>query len=349
VNVTPYRQDQATLGERQTDMLGQYQVAVIGTGSIGLRHCQVLARMAGVTPIAVPRRLARVAELRDGGFIAVPNLDDAARLGARACIIATDTGRHVEDGARAVEKGLHLLVEKPLSTDAGDASRLCAKAGAARRKVFVACLLRFSTSLNAFRDLLNEIGDVHYVRIECQSYLPDWRPSRPYAETYSARIGEGGVLRDLVHELDYAGWLFGWPLTLQVRVANLGRLGIAVDETADLMWEAVGARCVSVRLDYLSRPTRRTMTAYGQRGTLEWDGVLNTVSLHRNGEPVKEIACPQTTDEMLLSQSEAFVAAVRGGDDGLLATGADGVRVLAVCDAARRASENRRAEKVDYP
>jgi predicted dehydrogenase len=305
--------------------------------------------MAGVKPIAVPRRPARVAELRDAGFLAVPDLDDAVRLGARACIVATDTGRHLEDGVRAVEHGLHLLVEKPLSTDAGAASRLSATAVATQRKVFVACLLRFSTSLNVFRERLKDIGGVHYVRIACQSYLPDWRPSRPYAETYSARMEEGGVLRDLVHEVDYAGWLFGWPLTVQARVANLGRLGIAVDEAADLMWEAAGARWVSVRLDYLSRPTRRTMTAYGARGTLEWNGVQNTVTLHPDGEPVREIACPQTTDDMLLAQSEAFVAAVRGGAGGSLATGADGVRALAVCDAARRASESRREEKVDYP
>ncbi len=37
-----------------------------------------------------------------------------------------------------------------------------------------------------------------------QSWLPDWRPDRDYRESYSARLDEGGVLRDLVHEIDYA-------------------------------------------------------------------------------------------------------------------------------------------------
>jgi predicted dehydrogenase len=330
-------------------MAHECKVAVIGIGSIGLRHCHVLSQVAGATPIAVSRRPARIRELEEAGFIAVPDVDDAVRLGAEVGIIATDTGRHVEDGVRALERGLHILVEKPLSTDADRARLLCARAEVANRKLFVACLLRFSASLNRFRELLTDIDDVHYVRIECQSYLPDWRSTRHYAETYSARSDEGGVLRDLVHDVDYAAWLFGWPVALQARVANLGRLGITADETADLMWQAAGGPLVSVRLDYLSKPARRTMTAYGRRGTLQWNAVLNTIALHRDGEAVKEMAFSQTTDDMLRSQSEAFMAAVHGAEGAALATGRDGVRALAVCDAARRASEGRCEEKVDYP
>ncbi len=163
------------------------------------------------------------------GCMAVPSLDDAIRLGARFCIIATDTGRHALDGIEAAEWGLHLLVEKPLATDATEARRLCARA-AASRKIFVGCVMRFSKSLNTFREMLNSIGRVNPVRIECQSYLPDWRPARDYRESYSARPDEGGVLRDLIYEIDYAGWLFGWPCALQAKVKNLGRLGINADE-----------------------------------------------------------------------------------------------------------------------
>jgi len=323
-------------------------VAVMGTGSIGLRHCKVLTQMAGVRSIAVPRRPERVQELREAGFIAVQDLDDAVCLGARLCIIATDTGRHVEDGVRAVERGLHLLVEKPLATDAAEARQLCAKAAAASRKLFVGCIMRFSRSLNTFREMLSSVGRIHSVRIECQSYLPHWRPTRDYRESYSARSAEGGVLRDLVHEIDYAGWLFGWPHALQAKVKNLGRLGIEADETADLLWETSVGGLVSVRLDYLATPPRRRMTAYGERGTIEWDGIANRVSLHRGHDPFEERVIPQTKDEMVLEQARAFLQAERDGGDPRLACAEDGVRALAVCDAARRAEASRREEAVIY-
>jgi len=323
-------------------------VAVIGTGSIGLQHCKVLAQIAGVRPIAVPRRPDRAQELKEAGFAAVQDLDDAVRLGARLCIIATDTGRHVEDGVRAVEKGLHILVEKPLATDAAEARRLCAKAAAASRKLFVGCVMRFSRSLNTFREMLSSIGRIHSVRIECQSYLPHWRPARDYRESYSATSTEGGVLRDLVHEIDYAGWLFGWPHTLQAKVKNLGRLGIEADEAADLMWEATAGGLVSVRLDYLAIPPRRRMMAYGESGTIEWDGIANRVCLHRGRDTLEESVMPQTKDEMILEQARAFLEAERDGGDPRLACAEDGVRALAVCDAARRAEASRREEVVIY-
>ncbi len=323
-------------------------IAVIGTGSIGQRHLSVLRGIDSVRPIAVPRRPERVCELEQAGYTAVNSLDHAVSLGSTLCIVATDTGRHIEDSLEAVKKGYHLLVEKPLSTDAFEAKRLCAQVEKAKRKMFVACLLRFSNSLNKFRELLSDIGTVHAVRIECQTYLPGWRPTRDYLKSYSARAEEGGVLRDLIHEIDYAGWLFGWPTTLQARVRNLGRLGIAAEEAADLWWETANKTLVSIRIDYLSKPTRRRMAAFGQRGTLEWDGVENRVFLHIEEEPLKVAVLPQTKDEMLLAQSLAFMNAVQGTDDPLLATGWDGVRALAVCDAARRASESRHDEKVEY-
>jgi len=323
-------------------------VAIVGTGSAGNKHLKVLQQMPGVLPIAIPMRPARIHKLEDDGYATVRDLSEAVRMGVVLCIIATDTGQHLQDGLSAVERGLDILVEKPLSTDALQASRLCLRATEASRKVFVGCVLRFSESLSRFREWLGNIGRLHSVRIECQSYLPDWRPERSYRESYSARADEGGVLRDLIHEIDYAGWIFGWPVALQARVRNLERLGIASDEIADLIWETPEGCLVSVSLDYLSRPSRRRMRATGEFGTVEWDGIEGMVTLVLAGGDEQVFRSSQTLEEMLLTQDLAFVEASRGNHDTRLATGEDGVRALAVCDAARQAAETRCEEKVNY-
>jgi predicted dehydrogenase len=322
-------------------------VAVLGTGSIGARHLSVLKRMQGVQAIAVPMRPSRVEEFRAGGYEAATSLEGA--VGATHCIVATDTSRHLQDGLAAAALGLHLLVEKPLARDAQEAARLYRDVTAAGRKVFVACVMRFARSLGHFRERLRDIGSLHAVRIECQSYLPDWRPARPFRDSYSARADEGGVLRDLIHEIDYAGWLYGWPETLQARVTNHKRLGIEAEEAAELLWEARDGVEISLRVDYLSKPTRRRMTAFGQRGTLEWDAIQNAVIFWPDkAEPIRK-EFPQVKDDLLDAQTRAFLDATAGLEAGVLASGLDGVRALAVCDAARRASENRREEKVAYP
>jgi predicted dehydrogenase len=321
-------------------------VAVIGTGSIGMRHLDVLRRMPGVRPVAVPARAERVTELKQAGYEVAEDLRGAASMGATRCIIATDTGRHLEYGLQAVEQGMDVLVEKPLCADVRQARQLVSHGQRVNKKVFVGCVLRFSESLNEFRERLLKLGRLHAVRIECQSYLPHWRPGRPYKDSYSARAGEGGVLLDLIHEIDYAGWLYGWPDSVHARLGNLGRLGIASEETADLYWTTPDGCRVSVCLDYLTKPPRRRMTVCGEGGILEWDGISNTVRVTPGEGESCQITSAQTRDEMMEAQARAFFNAVGGWMDPRLATGQDGVRALALCDAARRASEGRREEPV---
>ena len=324
-------------------------VAVIGTGSIGIRHLNALRHISGVRPIAVPKRRERLSELAQAGYTTGETVYDVAQKArARLCVVASDTGQHLDDGLTAIRNGMDALVEKPLGVNALQAKELCLAAELAGRQVFVGCVMRFSESLNTFRGFLSKIGRLHAVRIECQSYLPAWRPTRPYKDSYSARAEEGGVLRDLIHEIDYAGWLFGWPVALQARVKNLRRLGIEADEAADLIWETDKVGMVSVRLDYLSKPTRRRLTAFGELGTLEWDGVREVVTCTLEAEPVQEIVSRQTRDEMFVAQACAFIETTQGHHEDRLASGMDGIKALAVCEAAWRSTMSGREEKVEY-
>ncbi|MDP3703768.1 MAG: Gfo/Idh/MocA family oxidoreductase, partial [Candidatus Omnitrophota bacterium] len=323
-------------------------VVVLGTGSMGSQHLAVLGQLGTVQPIAVPTRVGRLEVLRRRGMSAVGDLREAVAYGATRCIVATETNRHVDDGLAAIEYGLDVLVEKPLSTTAEGARPLMTQATQRGCRVFVGCVLRFSESLQTFRTLMERVGRLHAVRIECQSYLPDWRPARPYRQSYSARAEEGGVLRDLIHEIDYAGWLFGWPDRLQARVRNLGRLGIDADETAELHWETRVGCAVSIRLDYLTKPPRRRLMAFGERGTIEWDGMAQTVRVCIGEAPPHTVTSSQTREDMLLAQDRAFIQVSREMADPRLATGCDGVNALAVCDAARRSSHSRREEPVVY-
>lgn len=325
-----------------------FAIAVRGTGSAGGRHIKALRALPGVEPIAVPVRATQTARLRDLGFRTAGSLAEAVEMGAGLAIIATETGRHVRDALEAVDLGLSLLVEKPLAPTARQADQIRTHADAAGRQVFVGCVLRFSRSLQAFRAALNDLGAVHTVRIESQSYLPDWRSGRPYADAYSARAQEGGVLLDLIHELDYAAWCFGWPDTLQATLRNLNRLGIAAEEAADVHWLTPTGVSISITLDYLTRPPRRWMRAAGERGTLEWDAIDGTVTMWRAGDAPHVDRRPQGLDDLFAAQASAFTATRHGTVDPHLATVGDGIRALALCDAARVASHNRCETPVVY-
>lgn len=328
----------------------KFQCVVVGSGSIGQRHLQILEACNSVNVFAYPARLQRRSELQAKGFDTIENWDQVKELGITHAIIATDTSRHLKDAQSAMDAGCDVLVEKPITTDAITALRMLQYAKHCQQNLWVGCCLRFNQALNIFRDQLPRLGKIHSVRIECQSYLPDWRSQRPYQNSYSAQLNEGGVLRDLIHEIDFAGWLFGWPNKVLAKVRATGNLNIAAEDSADILWQTDSDVVISISLDYLSRPSRRQMRAFGEFGTLEWDGITARVILALAGETPSEINSTQTRDEMYLAQDMAFLEATSKLHltDTRLAAAEDGVRALAICDAARIASANKTEKHVEY-
>jgi predicted dehydrogenase len=322
------------------------RVAVYGTGSIGMRHLRVLRDACGAKVYAVPIRITRAAELQSDGFTVASSLEEAAALGTRLAVIATDTKRHVPDLRKALEFGMDVLVEKPLSPSADELNGLGALIRKLNRHVYVGCTLRFDPGLNLFRRRLHEIGALHSVRIECQSYLPEWRPNRDYRECYSARADEGGVLRDLIHEIDYAVWLFGRPQELWASLNNTRRLGIEAEEECDVNWRTPSGANVSIRLDYLTRHPRRGMHASGELGEITWDAIGGRVAVAIAGKSAEEIETRQERDDTIADQARAFIGAVAGADAGTMATFADGAFAVSVCDAARRSSLTNKVESI---
>jgi predicted dehydrogenase len=280
-------------------------------------------------------------------------VDSIPETGLDLVIIATDTSRHVEDTLEALASTPRaILLEKPAAASAEDAAVLLAHPEAAR--ISVSAPLRFHDGLLKLADLLPGLGDVASASVRSQSWLPDWRPGRDYRVSYSARASEGGVLRDLVHDIDYPAWLLGTPARLSARLGH-GLLGIEAEESADLTWTAgTPARPVEVstRLDYITRSKTRGVRVSASGGSAEWDVVRNTV-LRAVGGSVDEYSFPAdaVVDTVLARQTAAVLersgalaehAHARFSPASL----ADGVAAVAICDAARRAHASGTAETV---
>lgn len=311
------------------------RVAVFGTGSIGMRHLKLLRSIEGIVPLAVPARAGRLAELRSQGFEAA-TIEEAARTRLLGAIIATDTGRHVEDALRVSSSPL--LVEKPIAPSVESATVLDPLAS----RIHVACVLRFDEGLAWVSSRLPAIGPVQLADVECLSWLPSWRPGTDYTRGYGARPGEGGVLLDLIHEIDYCQWLFGPVRRLSARLENAGLLGLPprVEETAVLTLEHQGGTVVSMRLSYAVRPTSRRLVVHGAKGRLQYDLVARHAQhLDVEGREVETFDAPGL-ESMYRAQAEAWLGHVRTGKaDPRLTVFADGCRDVAVCDAARRSAD----------
>ena len=297
-------------------------------------------------PIAVPLRPSRRLELAAEGYECAESLEAARDAGATAAVIATSTGRHVADIEKGLSLGLWILSEKPLSTTFSAAAHLPALAARKGVGLFVAYCLRFDEGLQVFRDLLPTIGQVHSARIECRSFLPDWRPGRDYRSNYSARADEGGVILDLSHEIDYGTWLLGQAELLTGETGSTGRLDIEAEEIAEAAWVTVSGVRVSMALDYVSRCPVRFVRASGSEGELTYDFISGGLTLQCPGlEKVNQWFERRPTG-IYEAQERSFLRALEGHSPGVLASGDEALAVLRVCDAWRASGLSWRREMV---
>ena len=244
---------------------------VIGYGSIGMRHTEVLKSLGCIVSIVSKRKLNIER--------CFSNITDAInKEKPEYIVVANKTNEHIKTLIELQKIGFkgNILIEKPLSHN------LLEIPDKDFNNVFVAYNMRFNPLLQRlFHELEGErvISSQVYVG----QYLPDWRPKRDYRKSYSAKkIEGGGVLRDLSHELDFMSWLFGgWK-----RVAAIGghysELEIDSDDVFGLMLETINCPLSLVQLNYLDRSTRRHIIVNTNNHVFEIDFIKKTFQKDNN-------------------------------------------------------------------
>jgi len=250
------------------------RVLLTGRGSIAQRHARHLRMLVPEAEVAV---LSGGEPGPDFGPHAwLRSWKEVDRWSPQAVIVASVSARHAQELGQALESGWPCLAEKPLVTSRAQlhAVQQAALASTAARSCLVGCNLRCLPSLQAVRAALLQglLGTVVRAHFEVGQDLAQWRPSRALAHSYSCDAEQGGgVLFDLVHEVDMALWLLG-PMSVCGAVAGrLSGRGLRSDDVhVGLMRLANGAP-VTVAMDYVSNRLVRRYAVVGTRGTLVWD------------------------------------------------------------------------------
>lgn len=313
------------------------RVAVLGQGSIGRRHAEILRELGHEVVTYDPREnTAAVNGVERGpGELAVLS-------GATAAVVASPPNEHLRQARLALDSGVHVLVEKPF---APSVEGLAALGTLARKRSLVlgaAMNMRFHPGVATVHRLVSEgaIGRPLRASIWCGSWLPNWRPDVDYRDTYSAhRDLGGGVLLDAIHELDYAIWTLGPVRRVQGVLAHVSSLELDVEDVAALTLEHATGAIASVVLDYVDRSYHRGCRIVGEEGTVAWLWSEEKVVCSSGEGVVESIDVASQVQATYRAEIESFIDAVV--NDGAPATSAgEAADALAVADAARRASES---------
>lgn len=192
------------------------RVGIVGIGNIGTSHVERFRNntIKGAELVAIcdtsPTALARYPDIK--------GWNDSAELirsgEIDALIVATPHYFHTTIGIDALEQGLHVLVEKPLSVHKADCERLLAAHTNPSQVFGVMFDTRTEPRYRQLRELLASGRLGHIRRINW--IMTGWFRSDAYYASSDWRAtwdGEGGgmLVNQLPHDLDLFQWLFGLP------------------------------------------------------------------------------------------------------------------------------------------
>jgi len=243
-------------------------VVVVGYGSIGQRHANILDNMGCNVSIVSRRELSFPKQYS--------TIQDALEQEHPIyVVIANETSAHKDTLIQLEKQHFQgkILVEKPIFNNSIEESFNF-------NQLFIGYNLRFHPVLVALKEALMH-KEIYTVQAYVGQYLPSWRPGSDYTKSYSSKAHQGGgVLRDLSHELDYLDYLFGSWETLTASGGKFSNLKIDSDDSFGILYKTQKCPLVTLQLNYLDFIAQRTIIVNTENETYKADLVQGTLQIN---------------------------------------------------------------------
>lgn len=301
-------------------MTDPVQLALIGLGRMGTVHANALAALEELDVVAVadPSGDARAmaAVLFPTARLLADPADAFSMAGVEACVLATPTPMHPQQVREAMDAGLHVLCEKPLSLDPGESLLLDQMAVRAGRVLQLGFWRRYAPPWRVAKETLDrgEIGVPLYLR------LSQWDADPPPASFCDPLVSGGLAIDCGVHEYDLVEWFTGSNVVrVRAHAAPIVDESLAAVGDVDnlvAVLELEGGVVATVDLSRNCRYGDDVRTEIlGSNGALLID--LLPAGRVRLGSPagmvdLDDVGTADVTAAGVAAQAVAFAAAIRG-------------------------------------
>ncbi len=295
------------------------RTAVIGVGSMGRHHARVYREMDGAELVGVydadEYQAAAVATAH--GTYSFETVEELLSSGVDAVSIAVPTSRHAEVAIRAMEAGIHVLVEKPIAGSLRDATDMMEAARVNDRLLMVGHIERYNPAIRTLSSRVDadEILAVNVVRVG---------PKPP-------RVKDAGVIIDMaVHDIDLAFFLTGRPTDEVFAVTS--SMPMEHEDTASLLLRLAGGIAVQITANWITPYKAREVQVITHDRLFRADLINRSVqafsrSSGGSGYTVEDL--PVLAEEPLMAELAAFTHSVRYGLPAPISA-RDGIRALEV-------------------
>ena len=207
-----------------SDSSSKIKFAIIGCGHIGKRHAEMVVRNPEAELVALcdiaPKNRLGIEQYEVPYYTSVEELMQS-HPDVDVVNIATPNGLHAEQAHMVLEKGFHVVVEKPLALTKAGAEKIIFTALHRHRHLFAVMQNRYSPPSVWVKKMISsgKLGSIYMVQINCY-----WnRDQRYYTKDswHGNKALDGGTLfTQFSHFVDIMYWLFGDITNIQTRLRD---------------------------------------------------------------------------------------------------------------------------------
>lgn len=251
---------------------------VIGFGSIGKRHYDILSELLGEKNVHIVTRRKCDIENSFAGLKCINNLSQYDYF-----VIASKTVEHYDDLVfiNSMVKNKKILVEKPLYETIKSKIKLF-------NHVLVAYNLRFHPLVTELKERIKN-KKIISARFYAGQYLPTWRPNIDYRDSYSAKKEEGGgILLDYSHDIDLINYLLGDITNFEAFNDKVSGLDITSDDYLSMIGKTEKNIHFALSLDSISKIQQRLVQVNMDDETIEVD-LINNILVSKKIDDEKKV------------------------------------------------------------
>ena len=294
------------------------KILIIGVGSIGERHLRCFQNTGRCEIIfcEINDELRESIAERYQIEHCFSDFVSAIAAGPDAAVICTPADLHISMACELATAGIHLLIEKPLSTNTEGIDVLCELAELNSLTVGVAFVTRCHPLVQRLRAEISGLADTDQVVqatfVGGQDF-PFFRPA--YREVYYAQHDSGGgAIQDaMTHSVNTMQWLIGPMTSLVTDAKHLVLAGVTVEDTVHVVARH-GEIMSSWSLNQHQRANETTIQIICQQTILKLEyHTQRLLKMTETGKPWEVLLeCQLERDDNFIAQAEMFLDALAG-------------------------------------
>jgi len=298
----------------------QPRVGVIGVGAMGKNHARLYSELPGVELIGVADTNDTLATSIARSYGCKPYTDYHDLLGENldAVSIVVPTTLHKKVALDAIQKGINVLVEKPIADTVENADGIIQAAREKRVKLMVGHVERFNPAIIKLKELIDNglLGNIVSI-------------SAKRVGLYNPRIKDVGIIIDLgTHDIDIMSYLYGEKV--KEVYASAGTVVHSYEDHAIITLNFRNGSSGVIDTNWLTPHKVRNLTVIGSQGIAEVNCIDETLRIF-DQEWVRDAKIER--EEPLKLELIHFIDCVQH-DKKPLVSGEDGRHALEVAIAA---------------